>query len=155
MKNKEYCFCIEDDEVNSFLSFCEVNKITFGNGNRFPLGETTFVLKDNEIAPVKLSDDDDCDDWDGFVEEYYSDLFSGMSTKDIINKLKSDRYSFSEGHFIYGYLSVYCDDILGLCDEVHYDLLEIIFKSSELIGHPENSTVESKSYLDFNPFKRA
>lgn len=155
MKNKEYRFCIED--ANSFLSFCEVNNITFSNGNQSPLGETIFVLKNNKTTAIGLSDDDDNDYsyWDDFIEEYYSDLFSGMSTKDIINKLKSDRYSFSEGHFIYGYLSVYCDDILGLCDEGHYDLLEIIFGSSEPIGHPENPTVESKSYLDFNPFKRA
>ena len=91
MKNKEYCFCIEDDELNSFLSFCEVNNITFGNGNRFPLGETTFVLKNNEITAVKLSDDGYCDDWDDFVEDYYSDLFNWMTTKDIDNKLISDK----------------------------------------------------------------
>lgn len=154
MKNKEYCFCIEDDELNSFLSFCEVNNITFSNGNRFPLGETTFILKDNEIAPVKLSDDDDCDDWDYFVEDYYSDLFKEMNTKDIVNKLKSDRFYFDEGYFVYGDLRIYCNDIFGLCDTGHYDLLEIIFKSSQPIGYPENPTIESKSYLDFNPFKR-
>lgn len=102
MENKEYCFCIEDDELNSFLSFCEVNKITFSNGNRFPLGETTFVLKDNEITAVELSDDNDYYDWDVFVEEYYTDLFCGMSIKEVVNKLKSDRYSFDGSHFRYG-----------------------------------------------------
>ena len=102
MKNKEYCFCIEDDEVDSFLSFCEVNNITFSNDNRFPLGETTFVLKNNEITAVELSDDDDCDDWDGFIGEYYSYWSYGMSTEDVIDKLISDGYSFDGQNFIYG-----------------------------------------------------
>lgn len=155
MKNKEYCFCIENDELDSFLSFCEVNNITFSNGNRFPLGDTTFILKDKEIAPVKLSDDDDCDDWDGFVEEYYSDLFYGKPTKEIIDKLKSDRYSFEGIYFIYGDFVLDPENFLGILESVSYDLLEIIFGSSEPIGHPKNPTIESKSYLDFSPFKRA
>ena len=153
MENKEYCFCIEEDYLDDFLSFCEVNNITFSNGNRFPIGETTFVLKNNEITAVELSDDDDCDDWDGFVEEYYSDLFSDMSTKKAINKLKSDRYSFNGSNFTYGKFWIDPECILGCLDPIHYDLLEIIFNSSKPIGHSEKSTIKSKSYLDFNPLK--
>ena len=154
MKNREYRFCIEDDELDSFLSFCEVNNIPFSNGNRFPLGETTFVLKNNEITAVELSDDDACSDWDDFIEEYYSDLFCDMPTKYIIDKLKSDRYSFDGSYFTYGKIYLNPESILGCLDCLHYELLEIIFGSNTPIGHPENHTAESKSYLDFNPFKR-
>ena len=155
MKNKEYCFCIEDDELNSFLSFCEVNNITFSNGNRFPLGETTFVLKNNEITSVELSDDDDCDDWDDFVEKYYTELFYGMPTKEVISKLESDKYSFDGLNFTYGNFLLDSEYVFGCLDDFDCDLLEIIFKSSQPIGHPEKSTAKSKSYLDFNPLKRA
>lgn len=155
MKNKKYCFCIEDDELNSFLSFCEVNNITFSNGNRFPLGETTFVLKNNEVTAVALSDDDDCDDWEYFSEKYYNDLFAELSTKEIINKLKSDKYSFDGLNFIYGEFSLDSENALGYLDSLVCDLLEIIFGSNTPVGHPEKPTVKSKSYLDFNPFKRA
>jgi hypothetical protein len=155
MKNNEYYLCIEDNELGSFLSFCEVNNITFGRGSRLPLGETTFVLKDNEVKVVELSDDDYCDDWDGFVEEYYSNLFSGMSTKKIINKLKSDRYSFDGSSFIYGELCLDPEYFLGCLDTIGYELLEIMFESDQLICHPEKPTTEYKSYCDFNPLKRA
>ena len=155
MKNKEYCFCIEEDELDSFLSFCEVNNIIFSNGNRFPLGETTFVLKNNEITAVTLSDDDDCDDWEYFIERYYQDLFDGLSTKEIINKIISDRYYFDGLSFIYGKIFLDPENILGCLGPIDYDLLEIIFRSKTPIGHPEESTVKSKSYLDFNPLKRA
>lgn len=151
MKNKEYCFCIEDDELDSFLSFCEVNNITFGRGSRLPIGETTFVLKDNEVKVVELSDDDDCDDWEYFSEKYYGDLFAGLSTKEIINKLKSDKYSFDGLNFIYGAFSLYSENALGYLGPLVCDLLEIIFRSNTPIGHPEKSTIKSKSYLDFNP----
>ena len=155
MKNKEYCFCIEDSELDSFLSFCEVNNITFSNGNRFPLGETTFVLKNNEVTAVVLSDDDDYDDWEYFSEKYYSDLFAGLSTKEIVNKLKSDKYYFDGLNFIYGEFSLDSENALGYVGALVGDLLEIIFGSNTPIGHPENSTVKSNSYLDFNPLKRA
>lgn len=155
MENREYYFLVERDEFYSFLSFCEVNKIIINPNNYLPFTEDTFILKGNEVKVIKLSDDNDCYDWDDFIEDYYSDLFSDISTKDIINKLKSDRYSFNESYFIYGDLRVYCDYILGLCDTGHHDLLEIIFESIQPISHPEKPTVESKSYLDFNPFKRA
>lgn len=151
MKNNEYYFCIEDDELDSFLSFCEVNNITFSRGSRLPLGETTFVLKDNEVKVVELSDDDFCYDWYEFIEDYYSYLFNGMSTEDVINKLKSDRYSFDGSFFTYCKLNLSPDWILGELDSTGYDLLEIIFESSKPIGHPEKSTIKSKSYLDFNP----
>lgn len=153
MKNKEYCFCIEDDELESFLSFCDVNNISFSNGNHFPLGETTFLLRGNEIKAVKLSYDDYCCDWYDFIEDYYSDLSKGLSTKDILDKLKSDGYSFDGQKFIYNNFLLDPEDILGCLDTMHYDLLEIIFESNKLIGHPENSVTKSKSYLDFNPFK--
>ena len=153
MKNKEYCFCIENYELDSFLSFCEVNNITFSNGNRFPLGETTFLLRDNEIKAVELSDDDYCFDWDDFIEDYYSDLSGGLSTKDILDKLKSDGYSFNGSFFTYGEFCLDPEDILGCLDPIHYDLLEIIFESNRIIDHPEKSVTKSKSYLDFNPFK--
>ena len=155
MKNREYCFCIEDDELDSFLSFCEVNNIPFSNGNRFPIGETTFVLKNNEITAVELSYDDACSDWDDFIEAYYSDLFCDMPTKCIIDKLKSDRYSFDGVYFTYGKLSLDPESMFGCLDYVHHDLLEIIFGSNKPIGHLEKSTVKSKSYLDFNPLKRS
>ena len=153
MKNKEYCFCIEDDELESFLSFCEVNNIAFSRGSRLPLGETTFVLKDNEIKVVELSNDDYCSDWDDFIEDYYSDLSRGLSTKDILDKLKSDGYSFNDSFFTYGEFCLDPEHVLGCLDPIHYDLLEIIFESNQPIGHPEKSVTKSKSYLDFNPFK--
>lgn len=153
MRNKEYCFCIEDDELESFLSFCEVNNITFSNGNRFPLGETTFLLRGNEIKAVELSDDDYCFDWDDFIEDYYSDLSGGLSTKDILDKLKSDGYSFNGSFFTYGEFCLDPEHVLGCLDSIHCDLLEIIFESNRIIDRPEKSVTKSKSYLDFNPFK--
>lgn len=155
MKNREYYFCIEDDEIGRFLSFCEVNNITFGKGSRLPLGKTTFVLKDNEVKVVELSDDDFYCDWYEFIEDYYSDLFNGMPTEDVINKIKSDRYSFDGSFFTYGELNLSPDWFLGELDSTGYDLLGIIFKLSKPIGYPEKPTTESKSYLDFNPLKRA
>lgn len=153
MRNKEYCFCIEDNELDSFSFFCEVNNITFSNGNRFPLGETTFILKNNKVTAVVLSDDNYCNDWDDFIEDYYSDLFKELSTKDILDKLKSDGYSFDGSYFTYGDFCLDPEYVLGCLNPMHYDLLEIIFESNKLIGHPEKSVTKSKSYLDFNPFK--
>lgn len=150
MENNEYYFCIEDFELDSFLSFCEVNNISFDDYRGFPLGETTFVLKNNKIS-LKLSDDDFRYNWDDFIGEYYSDLFRVFSIKEIINKLKSDKYSFDGVNFKYGNLELFYENILGCCDDTACDLLEIIFESNTPIGHPEKPTVESKSYLDFNP----
>lgn len=151
MENKEYCFLVERGEFYSFLSFCEVNKILINKNNYTPFTEATFILKGNEVKVVELSDDDYCYDWDDFVEDYYSDLFYGKSIKYVINKLKSDRYSFNGSDFTYGefYLDPEC--ILGCLDTIDYELLEIIFESSEPIGHPEKPITKSKSYLDFNP----
>ena len=149
MKNKEYYFCIEDDDLDSFLSFCEVNNITYSNGSRFPLGKTTFVLKNNEITAV--SDIHYSYDWDDFVEEYYIDLFYGMSRKEVIGKLMSDRYSFDGLYFTYKDFLLDPEYVIDCLDEINCDLLEIIFGSSEPIGHSKKPTVESKSYLDFNP----
>ena len=88
-------------------------------------------------------------------EKYYNNLFAELSTKEIINKLKSDRYSFDGLNFIYGEFSLDSENVLGYVDALVGDLLEIIFGSKTPIGHPENSTVKSNSYLDFNPLKRA
>lgn len=154
MENNEYQFLVERDEFYSFLSFCEVNKIIINPDNYLPFTKNTFVLKGNEVKVIKLSDRDYCDDWDDFVNDYYRDLFYGKSTKDIISKLKSDRYSFDGLSFIYGDFLLEPEVVLGYLDN-SCDLLEIIFESSEPIGHPEKPTVEYKSYLDFNPLKRA
>ena len=155
MENKEYCFLVERGEFYSFLSFCEVNKILINKNNYTPFTEATFILKDNEVKVVELSDDDFCYDWYEFIEDYYSDLFNGTPTEDVINKLKSDRYSFDGSFFTYGELNLSPDWILGELDTTGYDLLGIIFKSSTPIGHPEKPTTEYKSYWDFNPLKRA
>lgn len=148
MESKRYYFLVTDSEFKSFLSFCEVNNINFCGIHKY--GGETFVLEDNKIKKVVLSDEDSCSDWDDFIEEYYADLWDGESTATIISYFKDKGFSFDENYFVYNNLWICPDDILGCYDNLHYELLEIIFNSN----HPcsEKDTTKSKSYLDFNHF---